>query len=125
MLSLDIITKPCGSFKRYCIPPALISSQKSARRESIALWSATIFALYPDLIESAAMLLGETLYLFLWTLFIFAFVWYIDKTKPAESGFAGWLHTLSEWLGTRSVVESLRRGWPGVVGLGVIRGVKG
>ena len=102
---------------------ALISFQKSARRESIALWSAAIFALYPDLIESAAMLLGETLYLFLWTLFIFAFVWYIDKTKPAESGFAGWLRSLSEWLRTRVIVESLRREWLAVIGLALVGGL--
>jgi len=102
---------------------SLIVYRQASKRDSMALWSAAIFALYPDLIEISAMLLGETLYLFLWTLFIFAFVWYIDKTKPAESGFAGWLHSLSEWLGTRSVVESLRREWLVVIGLGFIGGL--
>lgn len=105
----------------YCL--ALIAYRQALKRDQIALWSAAIFAFYPDLIEISAMLLSETVYLFLWVLFIYLFIWYLDKTKPAESGFAGWLRSLSEWLRTRVIAESWRREWLAVIGLALVSGL--
>lgn len=48
-------------------------------RRKIALWAAAIFAFYPDLIESSAMLLTETFYLFLVCLMIYLFFLYFSK----------------------------------------------
>ncbi|MDO8493082.1 MAG: glycosyltransferase family 39 protein [bacterium] len=45
----------------------------SDKREKIALWSAVIVGLHPDLIEISAMLMTETLYLFLFSLLLYIF----------------------------------------------------
>lgn len=55
----------------YLIGLKIFSSND--RREMIALWSAGIFGFYPDLIEISAMLMTETLYLFLFCLFLYLF----------------------------------------------------
>ena len=55
----------------------LIFAEKDHKRK-IALWAAGIFAFYPDLIEISAMLLTETLYLFLVCLFFYVFFRYVS-----------------------------------------------
>lgn len=70
----------------------------SGYRRRLALWAAAIFAFYPDLIEISAMLLTETLYLFLVCLLIYLFFLYRDKNKfwlAPVLGLAAGLATLS------------------------------
>ena len=57
---------------------SLVFSANDYRR-SIGLWAAAIFGWYPDLIEISAMLLTETLYLFLVCLMVYLFFWYWDR----------------------------------------------
>jgi len=45
----------------------------SDKKEEVALWSAGILGFYPDLIEISAMLMTETLYLFLFCLMLYVF----------------------------------------------------
>lgn len=60
---------------------AKIIFKKNEKVESIALISAGIFAFFPDLIEISAMIMTETLYLFLWTFLLWYFFNFIDKNK--------------------------------------------
>jgi 4-amino-4-deoxy-L-arabinose transferase-like glycosyltransferase len=92
-------------------------------KETIALWATGIFAFYPDLIEISAMLLTETLYLFLWIVFIYLFIWYIDRTAPSEAGFVGWLRNLSEFIRTKVHEVRLRNEWFWIVILALISGL--
>lgn len=48
------------------------------KKEKMALWAAGIFGFYPDLIEISAMLLTETLYLFLICLMLYVFFRYFN-----------------------------------------------
>ncbi len=48
-------------------------------KTKIALWAAAITGFYPDLIEISAMLMTETLYIFLFCLMLFAFFRLFDK----------------------------------------------
>lgn len=52
----------------------------SERRKKIGLWAAAIFGFYPDLIEISAMLMTETLYLFLICLLIYVFFRYLRRS---------------------------------------------
>jgi len=52
-----------------------------ARKRQAALWSAVIFGFYPDLIEISAMLMAETLYLFLFCLLLFLFFRYFNNNN--------------------------------------------
>ena len=49
------------------------------KKTKIALWAAAIVGFYPDLIEISAMLMTETLYIFLFCLMLFAFFRLFDK----------------------------------------------
>jgi 4-amino-4-deoxy-L-arabinose transferase-like glycosyltransferase len=51
------------------------------RVETIALWAAGLFAFSPDLIEIAAMLMTETLYLFFFTVLVYYFMWFVESDK--------------------------------------------
>ncbi|OGZ34353.1 MAG: hypothetical protein A2Y98_00960 [Candidatus Portnoybacteria bacterium RBG_19FT_COMBO_36_7] len=50
-------------------------------RKKIGLWAAAIFGFYPDMIEISAMVLTETLYMFLTCLLIYFFFSYFYKRK--------------------------------------------
>lgn len=54
------------------------------KRKKIALWSAGFFAFSPDLIEIAAMLMTETLYVFFFTLFVYGFVRFIGAYREGS-----------------------------------------
>ena len=63
------------------------------KKERIGLWAAAIIGFYPDLIEISAMLMIETLYLFLLCLMIYLFFLYIRRPgnwlSTALSALAG------------------------------------
>jgi len=61
----------------YLVSLLIFSAQ--ANRKKIALWAAIFFGFYPDLIEISAMLLTETLYLFLMCLALYVFFLYFRK----------------------------------------------
>lgn len=58
---------------------ALLIFCGSDSRRKIALWAAAIIGFYPDLIEISAMLMSETLYLFLLCLVLYLFFRYFYK----------------------------------------------
>ena len=77
---------------------ALLIFTNNNYRRKIALWAAAIFAFYPDLIEISAMLLTETLYLFLVCLLIYVFFYYLTKNNywlAAILGLVAGLATLA------------------------------
>ncbi|MFH0852565.1 MAG: glycosyltransferase family 39 protein [bacterium] len=51
----------------------------SERKKTIGLWASAIFGFYPDLIEISAMLMSETLYLFLLCLMLYFFFWHFRQ----------------------------------------------
>lgn len=68
------------------------------KRKFIGLWAAAIFGFYPDLIEISAMLMIETLYLFLICLMIYLFfryIWRPDNWLIAGLGLATGLAVLT------------------------------
>jgi len=58
---------------------ALLIFSNFESRKKIGLWAAAIFGFYPDLIEISAMVLTETLYIFLVCLLIYLFFLYFRK----------------------------------------------
>lgn len=58
-------------------------------KRTAALWAAGIFAFYPDLIESSAMLLTETFYLFLVCLFLYFFFLFFERRNYWLAGALG------------------------------------
>jgi len=54
----------------------LLVFSKEEKKEKMALWTAGIFGLYPDLVEISAMLMTETLYLFLVCFMFYVFFRY-------------------------------------------------
>lgn len=59
------------------------------KRKTAGLWAAAIFGFYPDLIEISAMLMTETLFLFLVCLMIYLFFCYIGRpTNQLAAGLA-------------------------------------
>lgn len=77
---------------------SLIFANNDYRRK-IALWAAAIFGFYPDLIEISAMLMTETLYLFLVCLMLYLFFLFLSR-----GGY--WL---AAWLGLFSGLAVLAR----------------
>lgn len=77
----------------------LLIFQDLSDRRKIALWAAAIFGFYPDLIEISAMLLTETLYLFLATLMFYLFFLYFRRPN----------NHLLVWLGLISGLATLAR----------------
>ena len=57
----------------------LLIFSEDDRKKQIGLWSAGIIAFYPDLIEISAMLMIETLYLFLLCLMLYLFFLFIKR----------------------------------------------
>jgi len=55
---------------------ALLILRSSEKKKTIGLWAAAIFGFYPDLIEISAMVMSETLYLFLLCLLLYIFFRY-------------------------------------------------
>lgn len=53
--------------------------KNNSNKEKISLVSAVIIGFFPDLIEISAMLMTETLYIFLWTLFLWYFLKFADE----------------------------------------------
>jgi len=103
---------------------ALIIFQKRSEREAAALTAATIIAFYPDLIEISAMLMTETLYLFLWSLFIYLFLRYVKKASIDRGDvFRRWLGSLSNFLRTRQGLNREKREWPDVLLFGLASGL--
>lgn len=58
---------------------AVLIFKESERKNKIALWTAALFGFYPDLIEISAMLMSETLYLFLVCLMLYLFFLFLDN----------------------------------------------
>src|SRR3989338_6314777 len=70
------------------------------------------------------MLMTETLYLFLWTLFIFLFLRYVHQTTVGRSDvFRRWLGSLSDLLHTRQGLNREKREWPYVLMFGLVSGL--
>jgi len=77
---------------------ALLVFVDNDKRKKIGLIAAVIFGFYPDLIEISAMLMTETLYLFLVCLMIYLFFLYLSKGgnwRPALLGLSSGLATLA------------------------------
>src|SRR3989344_8471085 len=53
--------------------------KNNSDKEKIAIVSAGIIGFFPDLVELSAMLMTETLYIFLWTLFLWYFLKFVDE----------------------------------------------
>lgn len=68
---------------------ALLIFSLSDRRRAIGLWAAAIFGLHPDLIEISAMLLTETLYLFLVCLMVYLFFRYFERKNYWSAALLG------------------------------------
>ncbi len=64
-------------------------------KEKIALWSAGLFGFYPDLIEISAMIMTETLYLFLFCLMLFVFSKYFIKKNIRLAAILGLISGLA------------------------------
>lgn len=64
-------------------------------RKKIALWAAAIFGFYPDLIEISAMLLTETLYLFLFCLALYVFFKFFDRDSNFSVALLGLIFGLA------------------------------
>lgn len=60
-------------------------------KEKISLVSVAVIGFFPDLIEIAAMLMTETLYIFLWTLFLWYFLKFADEKIDEQNN--KYLHT--------------------------------
>lgn len=58
---------------------ARILFKNNINKEKVSLVSAVIIGFFPDLIEISAMLMTETLYIFLWTLFLWYFLKFTDE----------------------------------------------
>lgn len=92
--------------------------------DTVALIAAGIVAFYPDLIEISAMLMTETLYLFLWSLFVFLFLRYVRQTSVGRGDvFRRWLGSLSDLLRTRQGLNREKREWPYIFLFGLITGL--
>jgi len=76
---LQAILHAASAYLIYLI--CLLIFANSENKERIALWAAAIFGFYPDLIEISAMLMTETLYLFLICLSLYLFFLYVEDNK--------------------------------------------
>ena len=110
------------AFITYNIAYVIFCSRRE--REIIALAAAAAIAFYPDLIEISAMLMTETLYLFLWSLFVYLFLRYVNKTSVGRGDvFRRWLGSLSNFLRTRQGLNREKPAWPYVLFLGIVGGL--
>jgi 4-amino-4-deoxy-L-arabinose transferase-like glycosyltransferase len=77
---------------------ALLMFAGDDKKKKIGLWAAAIIGFYPDLIEISAMILSETLYIFLVCLLIYIFFSYFYKNEIRQLivlGFLAGLATLA------------------------------
>lgn len=64
----------------------LLFAKYEQQRQNAALLATGIFAFFPDLIEISAMLMTETLYLFLWILLVWYFIFILVNNGLANNG---------------------------------------
>lgn len=88
----------------FIFATALLVFKDSDKRETIGLWAAALIAFYPDLVEISAMLMIETLYLFLMCLMLHCFfrvVNYLPTAKNTDK------KSQSLWLAVLAIVSGL------------------
>lgn len=74
---------------------ALIIFESNQNKKKIAILSAAIFGFHPDLIEISAMLMTETLYLFLLLLMIYLFFRFFNSLNRGQAVLLGVVSTLA------------------------------